>query len=165
MMLYDFKVGLTAHESHKRLSDAFNEEVPSLKTIQRWFHKFSDGDFEIEDDPRSGRPKTATSDEKVMEVRELVSSDPHITYEKIEEETGIGSQAVSTILHDILKMKKICARWVPHYLTDDQKKSQSRILRRYVGKIQKRNLRFGQGDFDWRRNVVAQLYTSQKGTK
>ena len=45
MMLYDFKVGLTAHESHKRLSDAFNEEVPSLKTIQRWFHKFSDGDF------------------------------------------------------------------------------------------------------------------------
>ena len=123
MILYDFKCGLSDKECEERLAGAFKQEAPSLKTVQRWYHKFSDNEFELEDQPREGRPKTATNDEKVELVREFIASNPHATYEEIEEEMDIGSQAVRTILHDILRVRKVCARWVPHYLTNSEKEA------------------------------------------
>ncbi|CAF0883577.1 unnamed protein product [Didymodactylos carnosus] len=47
--------------------------------------------------------------------------DPHSTYEQTEHTLGIGSSAVNSIIHEYLKLHKICTRWVPHQLTDDQK--------------------------------------------
>ncbi len=34
---------------------------------------------------------------------------------------GISATAINSIIHDYLKLRKVCARWVPHQLTDDQK--------------------------------------------
>ena len=29
--------------------------------------------------------------------------------------------AINSMIHDYLNLRKVCARWVPHTLTDDQK--------------------------------------------
>ena len=94
-----------------------------MRTVQRWYSKFHNNDFELQDKPRTGRPITATSDEKVELVRNLIKKEPHITYEELEEELDIGSQAIHTILHEILRLRKVCARWVPHFLTESEKKA------------------------------------------
>lgn len=56
-------------------------------------------------------------------VRELIETDRHVTYKQIVASLGIGMTAVQTILHDHLGVRKLCARWIPHLLKDEQKKN------------------------------------------
>ena len=80
------------------------------------------GRASLEDNARSGRPLTATLPEKVDKVRLMVEKNPRVTIEDIEGYIGIGSAAVQSIIHEHLGLRKLAARWVPHFLTDTQKK-------------------------------------------
>lgn len=122
MMFYDFRRGLTSGQSHESLAKALGNDAPKLHTVEVWFHKFREGIFSFEDAPRSGRPKEAVTPENVDRVRELIKVHRNITYEEIEEELGIGANAVHSILHDHLGVKKMVSRWIPHLLSSDQKR-------------------------------------------
>ena len=50
-------------------------------------------------------------------------------------ETGISYGTVSRIIHDELKLKKLCARWIPHELTEQNKKQRVRICRDNLDKL------------------------------
>ena len=79
--------------------------------------------MDVSDSPRSERPRIAVTDEMTDAVRLMINNDPHVTYQQIEFSFGINSSAIHSILHDRLKLRKVCARWVPHLLTNDQKRS------------------------------------------
>ena len=51
----------------------------SISTIRRWIVTFKDGEEEIKDKARSGRPREAVTSEKIARVEDLVSDDPHIS--------------------------------------------------------------------------------------
>ena len=62
------------------------------------------------------------TEEHVIEMtRNLIEEDARITTQMMETHLGIDSAAVHTILHDHLKVRKLCARWIPHILTNAQK--------------------------------------------
>ena len=42
-------------------------------------------------------------------------------HQQIETILGISSTASNSIIHDCLNLRKVCARWMPLTLTDDQK--------------------------------------------
>ena len=46
---------------------------------------------------------------------------------EITETIGMSKECVGYILHEELDMKKLCARWVPHVLTVDQKCTRMKI--------------------------------------
>ena len=71
----------------------------------------------IDDDPRSGCPKDATTDENVEIVHNLVMCDRRRNLRSIASEVGISFGAVQTILTDILGTSKVSARWAPRLLT------------------------------------------------
>ena len=85
--------------------------------------------MEIEDQPRSGRPVSETTEENIELVRSVVEADPHSTYDEIEVETELSRGTIFNIIHDHLKLRKITSRWVPHELTPQQKKERVRICR------------------------------------
>ena len=91
----------------------------------------------IDDDPRSGRSKDATTDENVEIVHNLAMCDRRRDLRSIARELGISFGVVQTILKDILGMSKLSASWVPRMLTNDQKRSRLDISRylllRYEG--------------------------------
>ena len=66
---------------------------------------------------------------------------------------GIGSHAIHSILHDYLKLRKVCARWVPHQLTDDQKQLRIQFchqsLQRFEEGRSRRVLDIITGDESW----------------
>ena len=57
--------------------------------------------------------------------------------QEIEELSGIHSSSVLKILRGRLGLRKICARWVPHLLTDEQKQSRVRLAWRVTEKYDK----------------------------
>ena len=48
-LLYEFKQGKTAAESHRNLCQVFGDDVPVLCQCQRWFRRFQNGDKSLED--------------------------------------------------------------------------------------------------------------------
>ena len=55
----------------------------------------------------------------------------------MEELSGIHSSSVLKILRERLELHKICACWVPHLLTDEQKQSQVRLASQVIEKYDK----------------------------
>ena len=79
------------------------------------------GREDVEDDPKSGRPCTSTTDTNIKKVRQLVRSDRRVTIRVIANELGMDKETVRTILVDTLSVRKVCAKMVPSLLTEEQK--------------------------------------------
>ncbi|UYV64461.1 hypothetical protein LAZ67_3000804 [Cordylochernes scorpioides] len=68
--------------------------------------------------PKSGRPPTAVTQEKIELVRFLLIENLIITYQRLEKCVDIGSAAITNIINDHLKYRNIVSKWVPHSLTE-----------------------------------------------
>jgi len=86
----------------------------------KWAAEFKRGRISLEDDPREERPKSATTPEITEQVHDMVLDDRRMKVREIAETIGISKERVGYILHEELDMKKLCARWVPHLLTDQK---------------------------------------------
>lgn len=49
-------------------------------TVYNWYAAFSRERNHFEDEPRTGRPRSAVTLENIEAIRQLVNVDPHITY-------------------------------------------------------------------------------------
>ena len=112
-MLYDFKQGKTAAESHRILSEVFENDVPSLRQCYRWFQRFHDGDETLEDEERGHNSQIVNNDQ----LRLVVESDPSQTARELAKTFDCSHTTIEIHLHAIDKSN----RWVPHKLTDDSK--------------------------------------------
>jgi histone-lysine N-methyltransferase SETMAR len=65
----------------------------------------------------------------VKAVEEKMSNDRRWTCEELSSELGVSEKSIHRILTEELKMRKICARWVPHCLTQEQMDCRLRISR------------------------------------
>ena len=57
----------------------------------------------------------------IAAVKIVVEQDTRLSVKDIASCTGISEDSVRTILKKRLDLKKVCARWVPHLLTEEQK--------------------------------------------
>lgn len=112
-MLYDFKLGKSAAESHRSLCKAFGEDVISQSQCRRWFQRFRNGDVSLEDEER-GRPPQVIDDEQ---LKNAIESDPRQTTRELAEAFGCSNVTVLSHLHAIGKTNR-CGKWVPHQLTE-----------------------------------------------
>ena len=87
--------------------------------VCKWVRRFNDGRESIENDPRVGRLVSVLTEKNVAASKTLIEENACYTVQEIEELSGIHSSSVLKILHERLGLRKICARWVPHLLTDE----------------------------------------------
>ena len=113
-------------------SDHFNAH-----TVVRWVKAFKARKFSVEDDTRPGRPKTSVTKANIAAVKIVVEQDARLSVKDIASCTGISEGSVQTILKKRLDLRKVCARWVPHLLTEEQKtqrlKCALELLKTYKG--------------------------------
>ena len=57
--------GKTPTEIHNALHEVYGDSVVDRSTVSRWASCFHEGRVSIQDDPRSGRPVTATDNTSV----------------------------------------------------------------------------------------------------
>ena len=93
------------------------------------------------------------TESNVATVKTLIEEDAHYTVQEIEELSGIHSSSVLKILRERLRLHKICTCWVPHLLTDEQKRSRvrlaSQVKEKYDECDQRRSEEIVTGDETW----------------
>ncbi|GBM27285.1 hypothetical protein AVEN_208444-1 [Araneus ventricosus] len=83
-----------------------------------------DGKEAVEDEPRSGRPPTRTTPANIERVRRMLADDLCLSLIAEELKISLDIDSVSNIVHKHLQKRKICARFVLHKLSDEQKQHQ-----------------------------------------
>ena len=106
-------------------------------TVCKWVHRFNVDQESIENDPWVGRPVSTLMEKNIVTVKTLIEEDARYTLQEIEELSGIHSSNVLKILREQLGLRKICVRWVPHLLTDEQKQSRIRLASKVIEKYDK----------------------------
>ena len=106
-------------------------------TVVRWVKAFKAGTFSVEDDTRPGRPKTSVTKANIAAVKIVVEQDARLSVKDIATCTCISEGSVQAILKKRLDLRKVCARWVLHLLTEEQKtqrlKCARELLKTYKG--------------------------------
>ena len=111
------------NEKPNRIHEMINEtpgyaEV-SITTIRKWVKRFKDGEMDIIDSKRSGRPKI--KNKFISKVRLMIEENPSLSCKFIAKKLDIGWGTVKKILIEELGLKKVNMKWIPHTLNDDQK--------------------------------------------
>ena len=88
-----------------------------MRTSFRSVKAFKAGKFSVEDDTRPGRPTKAN----IAAIKIVVEKDARFPIKDIASCIGISEGSVQIILKKRLDLRKVCARWVPHLLTEEQK--------------------------------------------
>ena len=114
-MYYDYCQGKPFQECFQSLKHCFGGQFLSKATVFRWFRQFMSGARMLEDDDHCGRLARTVTTENVSGVESLIK-DPKMTYDEIQDIMKIPSASLTCI-----GVRKHCAHWVPHNLSEEQK--------------------------------------------
>jgi len=109
-------------ETKQWLDKHYPDSAPSRQMVEKWIAEFKRGRTSTNDAERSGRPNEAVIPENIKKIQKLVMNDRKLKVHEIADIVKISDGSVSTILHEHLGMRKLCAKWVPRELTVDQKR-------------------------------------------
>ena len=99
----------------------------SRSQIFEWHKRFLEGREIVEDDERSGRPVTSSTDENIKIINEIVRNDRRLSVRMMSDITNIDRETIRKILTEDLQMTKVCAKMVPKNLTCEQKMNRKDI--------------------------------------
>lgn len=120
LLRHYWKKGLSARAAANEICDVEGINTVSKSTAIRWFRRFDDGDIDVLDKPRSGRP-LEVDDEALLHV---VWEEPGESTRTMSAELGCHHSTVARHLQ-LLGLTKRQYREVPHELTPEQ--AQSRV--------------------------------------
>lgn len=122
--------GRTPAEVYEQLQEAHIPGIPSRATVFRWCHDFTDGTrTSLHDQPKSGRPSTSMTEDNIRTIQQSIAADPRQSLRVLAEALGCGKDSVRKILTEQLGLKKLCSVWVPHVLSEANKKDRVECVR------------------------------------
>jgi len=89
--------------------------------VYEWTEKFKNGITSVEDSPRPGPAFTAVMEDNIAAVENVVRENWRVTLKEVASLLDISVGSAHRIIHDELKFRKVCARWVPKQLTPEMK--------------------------------------------
>ncbi|VDO66850.1 unnamed protein product [Heligmosomoides polygyrus] len=117
VLLYEFESGHSATEAYRNLCRVFGSEAASARSVYCWFERFRSGNRSLEDEPRSGRLITISLDE----LRKLAGQHPCESVCYFVAALDCSRSIVDNGLQS-LGMDKKLGQWLPHELTDDNRR-------------------------------------------
>lgn len=115
-MLYEYnlqKNEKNATQAAKSIQSVYGVNALDVRTCQRWFDRFKNGDFDLNDKERTGRPVEANDDR----LEELLQEDPRKSSRDLALELSVTHTTVLSRLHALGKVQKV-GKWVPHNLSE-----------------------------------------------
>ena len=118
----------------RMLVEAYGEDAPSQQFVYKWARRFREGRSSLEDDPRSGRPRTTTG--LAASIAEMLEERPFETVRTLAAALGYSHETIRTTLHDELGLRKFVLRWVPHKLSSSQKQQLVQVSRKILSHLE-----------------------------
>ena len=116
-----FKLGKNATETYGMLQTAFQPSCMDRAWVFEWHKRFKEGRESVRDDERCGRSKEIRTLELIVQIKNFMDKDRHVSIETISAQFDVSVGTVHTIIREELKMRKIYAKLVPKVLREDQK--------------------------------------------
>jgi histone-lysine N-methyltransferase SETMAR len=116
-----FKAGLSVTETLVLVQKACGNEALNQSNLFRWYSPFRDRRELVEDDDKRGRPKLTRTEVNIAAVADLFKNDRRIASGMMAQSLNFPKTVVIRILSEDLGKRKVCARFVPHSLTREQR--------------------------------------------
>ena len=116
-----FKLGKNATEMYGMLQTAFGESCMNRASVFEWHKRFKEGRESVRDDERCGRSKEVRTPELIGQIKNFMDKDRCVSIETIRAQFDVSVGTVHTIIREELKMWKICAKFFPRVLRENQK--------------------------------------------
>ena len=116
-----FKLGKNATEMYGMLQTAFWASCMNWASVFERYKRFNKGRESVRDDERCGRSKEVRTPELIGQIKNFIDKDRRVSIETISAQFDVSAGTVHKIIREELKMWKICAKFVPRVLREDQK--------------------------------------------
>jgi len=90
ILIFCFNWKKSTAEAHRMLVEVYGDIAPTDKSCREWFRCFKNGDFSVEDKPRSRQPKKFED----KELEALLEEDQSQMQEELAESLNVTQQAV-----------------------------------------------------------------------
>ena len=127
--------GVKPIEIHRWMRIQYGDRCMSHTQVYEWTEKFKNNVTSTDDSPRPGPAFTAVTKDNIAAVENMIRENRSITFKEVASLLDISVGSAHHIIHDELKFRKVCARWVPKQLTPEMKErhvgASQELLRRY----------------------------------
>jgi hypothetical protein len=79
-----------------------------------------------------GHPVDLETEATVQQVEELIRADRRITIDSVATALGCSHSLAYSIMHDLLKFRRLCSRWVPRELKDRERMNRLGLSLQYL---------------------------------
>ena len=100
------KTSFPAADNHHRLQLVYGDVCTGASSVRWWVKHFKEGNTSIQDNPRSGRPRTASTEPNKKRVGEIIKEDRRVTLDAITTKLGIGHNTVQEMIGSLDYRKK-----------------------------------------------------------
>ena len=124
-----FKLGKNTTETYGMLQTAFGVSCINRASVFKWHKRFKEGRESVSDAERCKRSKEVSTLELIGQIKNFMDKDRRVSIETI---SLMSERKLYTIIREELKMRKICAKFVPRVLREDQKERRCQDSREMV---------------------------------
>ena len=114
------------------LQTAFGPSCINRASIFEWHKRFKEGSESARDNERCGRSKEVNTPQLIRQIKNFMDKDRRVSIETISAQFDDSVGTVHTIIREDLKMRNICAKFVPRVLREDQKERRCHDSREMV---------------------------------
>ena len=112
LLLYELHLGRKAMEATSNICGSMSKDVFFVHMAQYCFHRFKNGNYELDDLPYTGRPLQMAIDF----LRKIIEEDPTLTTRRLAERLECSHIAVDTHPHELDRTCK-CRVWISQCFT------------------------------------------------
>ena len=102
------------------LQAAFGASCMNRASVFEWHKRFKESRESVRDNERCGRSKEVRTAELIDQIKNFMDKDRRVSIEKISAQFDVSVTTVYRIIREELKMRKICAKFVPRVLREDR---------------------------------------------
>ena len=130
-----FELGKNATETYEILQTAFGASCMNRASVFEWHKRFKEGRECVKDDERCGRSIEVRTPEFIGQIKNFMDKDGRVSIDTISAQFDVSVVTVHTIIRKEQKMQKICAKFVPRVLREDQKERRGHDSREMLEQI------------------------------
>ena len=131
---YCVERGMTPGQTITEMETSASHRGVSRALIYKWHKRFTTG--WTESNAKKGRRKEIHS-AIIKKVSDVIDADRRHTVREVAEIVGISKSSAHKIISDELGMSRVCARWVPRLLRDEEMKRRVSDSNRFLSRVRR----------------------------